>query len=145
LSIIESLPSYGVHYYKVKDKAGLPWWLGLNIKGISVYDDDDKQVPRLTFFWKNIENIFYREKKFCLEVHNPKRVSTSTRRQQQQQQQQQQTLDISPSDLDVHSWICPSTQLTKAIWNMAVSQHHFSIDISCMVGLLFVAWWFFFG
>ncbi|MEQ2171307.1 FERM domain-containing protein 4A, partial [Goodea atripinnis] len=46
MSIVESLPTYGVHYYGVKDKQGIPWWLGLSYKGIFQYDYQDKVKPR---------------------------------------------------------------------------------------------------
>ncbi|KAM9536439.1 FERM domain-containing protein 4B isoform 6-T6 [Salvelinus alpinus] len=46
LALVESLPTYGVHYYPVKDKQGLPWWLGVSYKGIGQYDLQDKLKPR---------------------------------------------------------------------------------------------------
>ena len=29
-----------------QDKSGIPWWLGLSHKGISLYDYADKKTPR---------------------------------------------------------------------------------------------------
>lgn len=46
MKIVEALPTYGVHYYAVKDKQGLPWWLGISFKGIGQYDLQDKVKPR---------------------------------------------------------------------------------------------------
>lgn len=46
LALVESLPTYGVHYYPVKDKQGIPWWLGVSYKGIGQYDLQDKLKPR---------------------------------------------------------------------------------------------------
>ncbi|KAK2091574.1 FERM domain-containing protein 4B [Saguinus oedipus] len=46
MKIVEALPTYGVHYYAVKDKQGLPWWLGISYKGIGQYDIQDKVKPR---------------------------------------------------------------------------------------------------
>ncbi|KAI5611204.1 FERM domain-containing protein 4B isoform X3, partial [Silurus asotus] len=46
LTLVESLPTYGVHYYKVKDKQGMPWWLGISYRGIGQYDIQDKVKPR---------------------------------------------------------------------------------------------------
>lgn len=72
LTLVESLPTYGVHYYEVKvgplvwliendscyalshiictffwqDKQGIPWWLGISYKGIGQYDLQDKLKPR---------------------------------------------------------------------------------------------------
>ena len=30
----------------LQDKSGIPWWLGLSHKGISLYDFTDKKTPR---------------------------------------------------------------------------------------------------
>ncbi|CAE1295547.1 FERM domain-containing protein 4A,FERM domain-containing protein 4B [Acanthosepion pharaonis] len=73
MTICESLPTYGIHYYEVKDKKDIPWWLGISHKGIAVYDKTDKQTPRKIFHWKQLENLYYRDKKFSVEVHDPKR------------------------------------------------------------------------
>ena len=42
MAIVESLPTYGVHYYEVRDKHGTTWWLGLSPQGIAVYPQHDK-------------------------------------------------------------------------------------------------------
>lgn len=85
LTLVESLPTYGVHYYEVKvsvvrvcsaeliatvarldstncdvalqDKQGMPWWLGISYKGIGQYDLQDKLKPRKVI---KITSIFYR-------------------------------------------------------------------------------------
>ena len=33
MTIVESMPTYGVHYFKVLDKRGSLWWLGLSCRG----------------------------------------------------------------------------------------------------------------
>jgi len=35
----------------MQDKAGLPWWLGLSVKGITVYDHNDRKTPRKVCEW----------------------------------------------------------------------------------------------
>ena len=74
MSIVERLPTYGIHYYEVKDRSSLPWHLGLSHKGISQYDFLDKRKPRRVFLWKHLENLYFRERKFSIEVHDPKRL-----------------------------------------------------------------------
>lgn len=76
MKIVEALPTYGVHYYAVKDKQGLPWWLGISYKG-GQYDLQDKVKPRKLFQWKQLENLYFREKKFAVEVHDPRRISVA--------------------------------------------------------------------
>ncbi|ELT98509.1 hypothetical protein CAPTEDRAFT_178663 [Capitella teleta] len=115
MTIIESVPTYGIHFYEVKDKSGLPWWLGLSHKGISVYDHNDKRTPRRVFAWKQLENLYFRDKKFSIEVHDPKRVSVSRR-------------TFGPGNVNVHAWFTCNASLTKCIWSMAVSQHQFYLD-----------------
>ena len=46
LSLAESLPNYGVHYYQVKDKRNIRWWLGISYQGIAQYDYTDRTQPR---------------------------------------------------------------------------------------------------
>ncbi|XP_073207165.1 FERM domain-containing protein 4B isoform X4 [Lepidochelys kempii] len=189
MKVVEALPTYGVHYYGVKDKQGIPWWLGISYKGIGQYDLQDKVKPRkwmhvedfkmqliqlksselwaskfgdlqsaleaterdrgasiLTcwtslpvkfncwkkiafamfsafgatylceqlFQWKQLENLYFREKKFAVEVHDPHRISVSRR-------------TFGQSGLVVQTWYA-NTSLIKSIWVMAISQHQFYLD-----------------
>ncbi|KAF6099353.1 FERM domain containing 4B [Phyllostomus discolor] len=114
MKIVEALPTYGVHYYAVKDKQGLPWWLGISYKGIGQYDLQDKVKPRKLFQWKQLENLYFREKKFAVEVHDPRRISVSKRA-------------FGQSGLFVQTWYANSS-LIKSIWVMAISQHQFYLD-----------------
>uniref|UniRef100_A0A4W5LN62 FERM domain containing 4B n=1 Tax=Hucho hucho TaxID=62062 RepID=A0A4W5LN62_9TELE len=114
LSLVESLPTYGVHYYPVKDKQGLPWWLGVSYKGIGQYDLQDKLKPRKLFQWKQLENLYFREKKFAVEVNDPDRRTVSRR-------------TFGQTGLVIHTWYA-SHSLIKTIWVMAISQHQFYLD-----------------
>lgn len=73
MSLVETLPTYGIHYYQVKDKGGIPWWLGLSHRGLSQYDYSDRKTPRKVFLWKQLENLYFRDRKFSIEVHDAKR------------------------------------------------------------------------
>ncbi|CAB1353564.1 unnamed protein product [Coregonus sp. 'balchen'] len=114
LALVESLPTYGVHYYPVKDKQGLPWWLGVSYKGIGQYDLQDKLKPRKLFQWKQLENLYFREKKFAVEVNDPDRRTVSRR-------------TFGQTGLVIHTWYA-SHSLIKTIWVMAISQHQFYLD-----------------
>ena len=74
MTIVESMPTYGVHYFEVYDKRSSPWWLGLSCKGIAQYKHDDRKIPVRVFQWKQLENLYFRDKKFSIEVHDAKRV-----------------------------------------------------------------------
>uniref|UniRef100_A0A673C362 FERM domain-containing protein 4B-like n=1 Tax=Sphaeramia orbicularis TaxID=375764 RepID=A0A673C362_9TELE len=125
LALVESLPTYGVHYYQVKDKQGIPWWLGVSYKGIGQYDLQDKLKPRkvgqgsfyicwvvLTGFICGAEYLRVRGfrftdcKPFC---------RTVTKR------------TFGQTGLVIHTWYA-SHSLIKTIWVMAISQHQFYLD-----------------
>ncbi|XP_077385833.1 FERM domain-containing protein 4B-like isoform X2 [Festucalex cinctus] len=114
LTLVASLPTYGVHYYPVKDKQGIPWWLGVSYKGVGQYDLQDKLKPRKLFLWKQLENLYFREKKFAVEVNDPQSRTVSKR-------------TFGQSGLVIHSWYA-SHSLIKTIWVMAISQHQFYLD-----------------
>ncbi|KAF3689466.1 FERM domain-containing protein 4B GRP1-binding protein GRSP1 [Channa argus] len=114
LGLVESLPTYGVHYYQVKDKQGIPWWLGVSYKGIGQYDLQDKLKPRKLFQWKQLENLYFREKKFAVEVNDPHRRTVTKR-------------TFGQTGLVIHTWYA-SHSLIKTIWVMAISQHQFYLD-----------------
>uniref|UniRef100_A0A667XK67 FERM domain containing 4B n=1 Tax=Myripristis murdjan TaxID=586833 RepID=A0A667XK67_9TELE len=114
LALVESLPTYGVHYYPVKDKQGIPWWLGVSYKGIGLYDLQDKLKPRKLFQWKQLENLYFREKKFAVEVNDPHRRTVTKR-------------TFGQTGLVIHTWYA-SHSLIKTIWVMAISQHQFYLD-----------------
>eukprot|EP00066_Takifugu_rubripes_P001971 XP_003963544.2 PREDICTED: FERM domain-containing protein 4B-like [Takifugu rubripes] len=114
LTLVESLPTYGVHYYEVKDKQGIPWWLGISYKGIGQYDLQDKLKPRKLYQWKQLENLYFREKKFAVEVNDPHRRAVTKR-------------TFGQTGLQIHTWYA-SHSLIKTIWVMAISQHQFYLD-----------------
>ncbi|XP_072308018.1 FERM domain-containing protein 4B isoform X4 [Eucyclogobius newberryi] len=114
LALVESLPTYGVHYYPVKDKQGIPWWLGVSYKGIGQYDLQDKLKPRKLYKWKQLENLYFREKKFAVEVNDPHRRTVTKR-------------TFGQAGLVIHSWYARHS-LIKTIWAMAISQHQFYLD-----------------
>ncbi|XP_039627226.1 FERM domain-containing protein 4B-like isoform X2 [Polypterus senegalus] len=114
LTLVESLPTYGVHYFEVKDKQGIPWWLGISYKGIGQYDLQDKVKPRKLFQWKQLENLYFREKKFAVEVNEPHRGTISKRA-------------FGQTGFVIYTWYA-SHSLIKTIWVMAISQHQFYLD-----------------
>ena len=57
ISIVEKLPTYGIHYYEVKNKQGIPWWLGLSFKGIAQFDYNDKRTPRRVCILRSLMSV----------------------------------------------------------------------------------------
>ena len=76
MSLVERLRSYGVHFYHVKDRTGVLLCLGISGRGIAECaskQDKDLAKPRRIYAWKQLENLYFRDRKFSIEVHTPKR------------------------------------------------------------------------
>ena len=73
MTIVERLPNYGIHFYEVKDKLNTSWFLGISLKGIAVYEFYNKKTALKIFPWRQLENLYYRERKFSIEVHESKK------------------------------------------------------------------------
>ncbi|CAK8690228.1 unnamed protein product [Clavelina lepadiformis] len=122
MSCVESLPTYGVHFYKVKDKSGIPWWLGLSFKGILQFQYHDKSAPVKTYYWRQLENLYFREKKFSIEV------SEKLQRKPSGGAKDILSVEIRKKSAGVvHAWY-GSPSLIKSIWVMSIAQHHFYLD-----------------
>uniref|UniRef100_A0A8C8BWP2 FERM domain-containing protein n=1 Tax=Oncorhynchus tshawytscha TaxID=74940 RepID=A0A8C8BWP2_ONCTS len=114
LNKLPVLPTRVLREHPSLDKQGLPWWLGVSYKGIGQYDLQDKLKPRKLFQWKQLENLYFREKKFAVEVNDPDRRIVSRR-------------TFGQTGLVIHTWYA-SHSLIKTIWVMAISQHQFYLD-----------------
>lgn len=120
LSIIEKLNNYGVHYYEVKDKLNSKWYLGISFRGIGLYEITNKITPKKLFLWSKLENLYYRDRKFSIEVHenNLNQVKENTANDNSD----------SFNPVKVYAWFASIPSLCKSIWLMAVSQHQFYLD-----------------
>lgn len=146
LSKVESLPNYGVHYYSVTDKRNTPWYLGISYKGIAQYDYSDRRHPRRIFQWKQLENLYFRDRKFSIEVHDPKRVHAVhsslyacpespdlvedglTEALPEDSAQVSVNRRLQAGTISVIVWFGQTQALTKNIWHMAICQHQFYLD-----------------
>ncbi len=152
MSIVESMPTYGVHYFEVLDKRQTAWWLGLSCRGIAQYAHADRRTPVRVFPWRQLENLYFRDKKFSIEVHDARRVvqtlssvnlyedalrlDSSSNKDDAlvdaiadsttQVSVSRRTLD--PGTIHVYVWFGRTQALTKCIWQSAISQHQFYLD-----------------
>ena len=151
MTIVESMPTYGVHYFEVYDKRQMPWWLGLSCRGIAQYSYSDRKVPVRVFPWKQLENLYFRDKKFSIEVHDAKRVvqtlssfnlyedalklDAASPKDELVDAIADSTTQVSvsrrsfnPGAIHVYVWFGKTQGLTKCIWQSAISQHQFYLD-----------------
>ncbi|CAG0881761.1 unnamed protein product [Cyprideis torosa] len=148
MSLVERLRTYGVHYYRVKDRGGTSLWLGISGRGIAEYSSSDRARAAKIYFWKQLENLYFRDRKFSIEVHRPQQralssgnVSSAGRRLDESDQAAALSLDeslsfaghpsaisLAPGGLSVLVFFARSQALTKTIWSMAIAQHQFYLD-----------------
>ena len=148
MTIVESMPTYGVHYFEVYDKRQTPWWLGLSCRGIAQYAYNDRKIPVRVFPWKQLENLYFRDKKFSIEVHDAKRVvqtlsSFNLYEDALKLEKKDELVDaiadsttqvsvsrrsFDPGAIHVYVWFGKTQGLTKCIWQSAISQHQFYLD-----------------
>ena len=118
LTITEKLCNYGVHFYEVKDKSNLKWYLGISFRGIGLYEYNNKITSKKMFSWSNLENLYYRDRKFSIEVH-------------ENNENEVRQIDLNEDTFNpvkVYAWFASMPTLCKSIWLMAVSQHQFFLD-----------------
>lgn len=131
LRLVESQPTYGVHFYAVKDKRGGSHWLGISLNGIVVVEMDARrgslQSRPQVFPWSRLENIFHNEKKFHFEESRASR--SDERRLVNNGSTHQQ---FSTTDVTLHSFTSDSPMMSKCIWTSCVDQHHFYLETTKM-------------
>ena len=71
--LVERQSAYGQHRFELKDKSGVPWWMGISYRGLTIYDFNDLRIPRKEFAWKQLDNLYFRDRKFSIQVHDTKR------------------------------------------------------------------------
>jgi len=99
LELAENLPTYGLHFFRVKDKQGKPCHLAISYKGISQYHINNKSKHFKTYYWRQLQNLFCKDKKFTIEV----------------------VQDESIINLQWHS----SPHVIKSLFQMSIDQHHY--------------------
>ncbi|CAF3334463.1 unnamed protein product [Rotaria sp. Silwood1] len=147
MMLAENLPSYGSHYFLVRNKNNVYAYLGISFIGISVYNYHDRETPVKIYYWRQLENLYYRDRKFSLEVHDLETThflsSSSIPTNVSAPETDDKLIDaihdpstqmstgrrIPPTpNIKVRAWFTNSPQYCKAIWSMAVSQHQFYLD-----------------
>ncbi|PAA89933.1 hypothetical protein BOX15_Mlig021897g1 [Macrostomum lignano] len=120
LRLASEQSNYGQTLFAVQDSAGLPWWLGVGLRGLALFDHGDRQNPRQTLDWPALENVFHRDRRVCFDVHcDPRRQSMSRWLSPCRSGQAPATLTLNTE----------SPAMARNLFNFAVSQHKFALDI----------------
>ncbi|TMS37944.1 hypothetical protein L596_004775 [Steinernema carpocapsae] len=149
MSRIEKSLTYGSRYYAVRDKSSTNWSLGINTRGISQYDPTDLLNAKKDFPWDNLEKIYYRDRKFTIEIRDSRRTTEIQKKASgllnsmgdcdddllaeavnhptTQVSLSRRALQPSPS-LHVYVFYCGSAVLCESLWSAATDQHQFYLD-----------------
>ncbi len=98
--------------------------MGISFRGIGLYEYSNKVTPKKIFLWSKLENLYYRDRKFSIEVHE----SSLGQLRESQQDNELELVDESFNPVKVYAWFASIPSLCKSIWLMAVSQHQFYLD-----------------
>ncbi|XP_043232582.1 FERM domain-containing protein 4A-like isoform X2 [Amphibalanus amphitrite] len=150
LSIVERLPTYGIHFYRVSDRSGQSgWWLGISTRGIAQYELGDRTKAKRLFQWKQLENVTFRDGRFSIEVDEPKKVVHALSSFNVYEdaigndtsgddlvsaisdpctQVSVSRRTLGPGHISVYSWFAASQTACRNIWFTAVSQHQFHVE-----------------
>ena len=114
--------------------------------GIAQYEANDRKTPVRVFQWKQLENLYFRDKKFSIEVHDAKRVVQTLSSFNLYEDVNRNDKDLAdaisesttqvslsrrsynPGNIHVYVWFGKTQALTKCIWQSAISQHQFYLD-----------------
>ncbi|KAI0979053.1 hypothetical protein GJ496_010016 [Pomphorhynchus laevis] len=103
LQLLEQCPYYGMHRYHVQDQCGRLVMLGVSQKGFTIFHKTN--VVKHRFEWRQIENLYFKNKQFTIEVCHSPDASVRTRK--------------------LYTWLSQSSSYSQAIWLMSVSQHQY--------------------
>ncbi|VIO87986.1 Uncharacterized protein BM_BM3169 [Brugia malayi] len=148
LQTAERSSTHGCHFYQVRDKAGQPWTVGISNKGIFQYDPADISKPKKIFNWSLLDNLYYRDRKFSIEVRNTRVIQSSgsansildsTGYLDSDDELAKAVRDpttqvsisrrsVASSAIQVHAFYCDTNFLCKTIWSTAIALHQFYLD-----------------
>eukprot|EP00730_Choanoeca_flexa_P003309 TRINITY_DN11359_c2_g4_i3.p1 TRINITY_DN11359_c2_g4~~TRINITY_DN11359_c2_g4_i3.p1 ORF type:complete len:816 (+),score=211.32 TRINITY_DN11359_c2_g4_i3:173-2620(+) len=138
MTIAQSLPQYGIHFYNVKDAKGVPWALGVHNNGINEYLFSDRVTPRNTCAWTDVVNISFNKNKFLLELesdqqerpHSVTGNGSSSRDKGSRWARRKRARSSGTSsgkNTVTKGWTTPSAEYAKTLLTAAVEQHKYHL------------------
>ncbi|KJE90487.1 radixin isoform a [Capsaspora owczarzaki ATCC 30864] len=70
LKIAQDLEMFGVEFFPIKNKKGTDVWLGIDARGLSIYELNDKLNPKIAFPWSEIQQVGYVDTQFIITVND---------------------------------------------------------------------------
>ncbi|KAK6053130.1 FERM PH-like domain protein [Cooperia oncophora] len=72
MQIVEKCLKYGSRLYRVSETNGSSCILSINSRGIQVFENADTFRPKEDFHWFYLDNLYYKENIFSIEVRDPR-------------------------------------------------------------------------
>ncbi|EDO44119.1 predicted protein [Nematostella vectensis] len=66
LKLAQDLEMYGVSYFDITNKKGTAISLGIDCRGLNIYEKDNRLNPKTSFPWKEIKNISFHSRTFVI-------------------------------------------------------------------------------
>uniref|UniRef100_UPI00358E590C radixin-like n=1 Tax=Myxine glutinosa TaxID=7769 RepID=UPI00358E590C len=66
LKVAQDLQMYGVNYFDIHNKKGTQLWLGVDALGLSIYEHEDRLMPKIRFNWNEIRKVSHHNKQFVI-------------------------------------------------------------------------------
>lgn len=63
LKIAQDLEMFAINYFPIRNRKMTELWIGIHPTGISVYNQDNKLAPVVSFIWSETERITFKNKK----------------------------------------------------------------------------------
>ncbi|CAI4228018.1 unnamed protein product [Auanema sp. JU1783] len=150
MKILEKCVRYGCRYYHIREDGdgGDTCVLAINTNGILVYNEIYSREPKNFFHWQFMDNIYYRNDKFWIEIRETRRAASVIGTDAKSFLETQSTDDaellkavndpttqfsiprrsLTTPCVNVYSFRCDSSMLCKTIWQTAIAQHRFFLE-----------------
>ncbi|GMT23351.1 hypothetical protein PFISCL1PPCAC_14648 [Pristionchus fissidentatus] len=128
MAVAQLSSTYGSRFYRVIDQSNCPCVLALNSKGIVQFDKNDLSAPVRVFEWRSIDNIYYKECHFSVEVRNSRSLVRDQDSKGEETEKNSRSRSIPTHH--IFTFIVDSSFSCRSLWSSSISQHQFFLDQS---------------
>ncbi|CAI2351515.1 unnamed protein product [Caenorhabditis sp. 36 PRJEB53466] len=148
IKLAEKSESYGCRMYEALNENNDKCILSIGSKGIYIYRRSRHQnliTPYLAYPWRVIDNLYYRDRKFSIEIREPKRNESSENvaddvilinDRQLSEAFSHPTTQVSnsrrrsnhPPRVLLYPFTCQTPLVCRTVWMSAIAQHRFFLE-----------------
>ncbi|EDV25209.1 uncharacterized protein TRIADDRAFT_56920 [Trichoplax adhaerens] len=120
MSIVQDIPTYGLHFFKMQNEAGRQIYVGVSLQGIGQFCYEDKEICQEFYAWKQLENLYFKDRKFTIEVKVARQNSDKNMLERREFN----------CYIITQVWYGYSASNTRRLWLEAINQHQFYLSRS---------------